>query len=75
MSALNNQLKLLIKHDLQWQGQRPKMVRTNTTREAEIVAVYSEAGLPEGIHRVRVRSGDVYAARVAGDHMETIAHA
>lgn len=74
MSNQSNQPKLLIKHDLQWQGQRPKMVRTSTVRDAEIVAVYSEAGLPEGIHRVRVKSGDVYAARVAGDHMETVAH-
>lgn len=74
MSTLNNQTKLLIKHDLQWQGQRPKMVRSSTVRDAEIVAVYSEAGLPDGIHRVRVKSGDVYAARVAGSHMETVAH-
>ena len=66
--------KLIIKHDLQWQGQRPRMVRSNTQRTDSIVAVYSEAGLPEGIHRVRVKSGDVYAARVAGDHMETVAH-
>jgi hypothetical protein len=71
---MSNQPKLLIKHDLQWQGQRPRMVRTTTQRTDMIVAVYSEAGLPEGIHRVRVRSGDVYAARVAGDHMETVAH-
>lgn len=71
---MSSQPKLLIKHDLQWQGQRPKMVRTTAQRDAEIVAVYSEAGLPEGIHRVRVKSGDVYAARVAGDHMETVAH-
>lgn len=66
--------KLIIKHDLQWQGQRPKMVRRSTPIAEQVVAVYSEAGLPEGIHRVRVRSGDVYAARVAGDHMETVAH-
>lgn len=74
MSNQSNQPKLLIKHGLQWQGQRPKMVRTNTQRTDVIVAVYSEAGLPEGIHRVRVKSGDVYAARVAGNHMETVAH-
>lgn len=71
---MSNKPNLLIKHDLQWQGQRPKMVRSSTVRDAEIVAVYSEAGLPEGIHRVRVKSGDVYAARVAGSHMETVAH-
>lgn len=73
---MSSQAKLLIKHDLQWQwqGQRPKMVRSSTVRDAEIVAVYSEAGLPDGIHRVRVKSGDVYAARVAGNHMETVAH-
>lgn len=65
---------LIIKHDLQWQGQRPRMVRSSTQRTEQVVAVYSEAGLPEGIHRVRVKSGDVYAARVAGDHMETVAH-
>jgi len=66
--------KLLIKHDLQWQGQRPRMVRRSSPVTEQVVAVYSEAGLPEGIHRVRVKSGDVYAARVAGDHMETVAH-
>ena len=51
-----------------------KVVRSDSNVLVQVDAVYSEAGLPEGVSRVRCVNGDVWAARRDGDLFVTVQH-
>lgn len=74
MSNANTVNQLSIRHKLVQTKSGYKMVRSDSNSLVQVNAVYSEAGLPDGVQRVRTVAGDVFAARRDGDLFVTVAY-